>query len=408
MRRLAPLFLVAGTLVGLPAAAQAPQKPPAKSIFQQVIPQPTGKNGYEDLVLAIDALQKSRYYPAIQKMEALTLAEKRAVLDDRNGVRALQLIRTGLQKPVAQPRQMLDYTTTLPELGPMRDLAKLLALQQYVALADGRTTEALQIARQGIRLGRVVQMDTLLSGLVGIAISTLCIQPLGRHLDQLSARDTAVLYQICLEWLNQPNPQVAIFASEHRLTKIALAGMREQVKRGDVEGVVKQLGLKRDELKDLEAIIPRTPEAIDALFLQAAERYDAYSLTVMAELRKPAWERKMPEPLKPEDPGGHLASMLIPSFQHVDNVYTREQAQIQLLACHAAIRRYRWEHDRLPSSLDELRLGTLAIDPYTGSPLRYEVKGKRYSLLAAGAEARNLDDPGVVNGRVPVTLTPDD
>lgn len=409
MRRTALLLLLSALLGASAASAQTAPKPPAKaSFFRQVIPQPTGKNGYEELVLAAETFRNSRHYAAVQRMEGLTLETKRALLDDKQVARALQLLRQGLQKPVFQPRQELTFATLLPELGPIRDLAKLLAIQQYVYLADGRTSEALGIARLGIRLGRAVQMDTLVAGLVGIAMSTLCIQPLSQHLDQLSARDCATLSQICLEWLNQPNPQMALLAAEQRWMRTSLAALRDQVKQGDVAGAAKQLGLSDETLKEYQAFIPKDPAQVDVLFNQAIQRFEEHLQKVVAELQKPAWERKLPGELKPEDAGGYLASFLIPSYSLVNNRFTREQAQIQLLACHAAIRRYKWEHDRLPGSLEELRLGNLALDPYTGSPLRYQVKGQRYSLTAAGVEAQNSDDPQAVGGRVPVGLTPDD
>ena len=46
----ASLLLPALLLVTAAAAQEAP-KPPPKSVFQRVIPRPTGKNGYEELVL---------------------------------------------------------------------------------------------------------------------------------------------------------------------------------------------------------------------------------------------------------------------------------------------------------------------------------------------------------------------
>jgi hypothetical protein len=89
----------------------------------------------------------------------------------------------------------------------------------------------------------------------------------------------------------------------------------------------------------------------------------------------------------------------------VSQGYTREQAQVRLLACHAAVRRYRWEHDRLPSSLTDLTLGDLAIDPFTGQPLKYMVRGKRYELTSAGPPA-DADDRQAVDGRKPVSVVP--
>src|SRR5262249_23214539 len=134
-------------------------------------------------------------------------------------VRALKLLHDGLELPVASPRVSLSFDTALPELGAFRSLARLLSLQQYVFLADGRITDALANARLGLRFSQAVQTGTLISGLVGVAIGTVCIDPLARHLDQLSVGDCATLYQICREWLALPDPQIRVIAADRTATR---------------------------------------------------------------------------------------------------------------------------------------------------------------------------------------------
>lgn len=409
--RAVPLSLLSVLLLGAPARAQEAgvAKPaPARSIFQQVIPQPTGKNGYEELVMACDALKASRAYPLLTNWETLSLTEKRALLADRGVTRALALVRQGLNKPVYQPRPSLTFETLLPELAPLRELGKLLAIQQYVALADGRTQEALQITRTGMRLGRVIQMDTLVAGLVGVAIQAIVIHPLAEHLDQLTARDCQTLYQICLEWLSQPNAQIALLQAEARHLRATFAQLVEKARREGPEAAARDLGVDEEQVRANVALIPKTPGAIEQVFRDAVKAYDEQMLRVVEELRKPPWMRRKLEPVRGADVGSALAALLMPAYQHVDQAFIKESARVQLLACHAAIRRYRWENNRLPSGLEQLNLGPLATDPFTGATFRYEVKGKRYSLTAAGSESSSMDDPRVINGRVPVTLTPDD
>src|SRR5207244_10830838 len=117
---------------------------------------------------------------------------------------------------------------SLGDYSKFRALSRLLRLQQYVLLADGRVMEAMANARAGLRLSRVVQADTLLSGLVGVAISASGIRSLGSHLEQLSAGDCELLYQVCLEWLREPSPLPRVLAGERRMVKATLAEMREK------------------------------------------------------------------------------------------------------------------------------------------------------------------------------------
>jgi hypothetical protein len=101
-----------------------------------------------------------------------------------------------------------------------------------------------------------------------------------------------------------------------------------------------------------------------------------------------------------------LLSPLAQALERSLNSYTREEANIRMLAVHALILRSRWEASRLPNTLAELNPGELAIDPFTGKPLQYEVQGRSYRLYSAGPLAP-ANDPQTVNGRKPVMVVPD-
>ena len=59
------------------------------------------------------------------------------------------------------------------------------------------------------------------------------------------------------------------------------------------------------------------------------------------------------------------------------------------------------------AGLTGLDLGDLAVDPFTGQPLKYEVLGAtRYRLSSAGPKAL-ADDPQAVDGRRPVSVGPE-
>ncbi|HEU4754297.1 MAG TPA: hypothetical protein VFU47_14400, partial [Armatimonadota bacterium] len=320
--------------------------------------------------------------------------------------------RQGLAKPIYSPREELGFTTLLPELSGFRRLGRVLAMQQYVALADGRTSEAIGLARVGMRLGQVVQTDTLISGLVGVAISAICIHPLAGHLDQLSARDCEQLYQVCLEWLRMPDPYLHAIEAERSGMRQSLAEVR---KKGP-EFFIQSLGFDQLDPKDPKAPayqqaiaevrrMEQTPQQLDAFLGDVAAQLDRHYERLIAEARKPVWQRENVEFQQDASLAGRCAEFLVPAMTHVSNVYTREQAKVRLLACHAAIRRYRWEHDRLPASLEELSLAELAVDPFTGSMVRYEPRGTRYRLVSAGPVA-SADNAEAVDGRAPVSVVP--
>jgi hypothetical protein len=409
-------FLVVASVL-FPTATPAQEAPGSSgpkaaavpSLFKQVVANPTGKNGYEELVLAAEAFKSSKLYQAAQDPET-SLSLKRRILADRAVLRALALLRQGVNKPVFSPREKLSADTPLPELAQFRALARLLAVQEYVYLADGRVQDAIEAASLGMRFGRVVQTDTLIAGLVGVAIDTVVTAPLAKHLDQLSARDCATLYQVCTEWLAQPNPQIRVMEGERRFGRALLGELAESAKKqGGFLPAAKSLGLDAEDERAamLRNRFPATPEGIDAFVADASRQYEQFFEQSLQEMRKPPWERRRLE--FPEDGSlGSLAVALIaPAYSRIDEAYVREQARFRLLACHCAIRRFKWERDRLPSGLAELDLGDLAVDPCNGALLEYTPRGSRYSLTSAGTPAEP-DNPKAVNGRLPVALTPDD
>jgi hypothetical protein len=86
--------------------------------------------------------------------------------------------------------------------------------------------------------------------------------------------------------------------------------------------------------------------------------------------------------------------------------YSMIDARLRLLAVHALIRRYRWEYNKLPNTLADLRADDLVIDPFTNSPLTYQRDGDRYTLYSQGPPKRDDNGQTVSNEHVPVKLIP--
>jgi len=383
--------------------ADKPEKPP-KSLLRQVVGRPTGRNGYEEFLAAADLLKSSKIWKQAEGKQ-LSLAEKHLVLSDRKLQRALALLRKGVRKPVDSPRDGLDFTTLLPEFSAFRSLGRLLALQQYVLYANGRTADALETLRLGLRFGSLIQQDGLISGLVGLAIDSLVIREAGRHLEQLSAADCERLADICGERLAAPDPLPRVLESER-------AGIKRSLRTIFAEQPAtapKALGLEGDaaarRLAQEFTQAHRDDERRRAMLAALDRRVDEAFRRVYDAYRRPPWERVAPEVKSDGSVGGSLLALTMPSIGGSFTAYTRAETKIRLLAVHAAIRRYRWETMRLPGNLDALNLGGLAVDPFTGRPFKYVVAGDAYQLTSAGPSA-GADDPDAVDGRRPVSVTP--
>ena len=355
-------FLIACLVMfALPLVSHA-QEPPAPSIFQQLFPQPTGQNGYEEIVAAGETLAKSKLLvDGEQKgLNTLDLPRKRAIVGDPPVQDALALFRQGLTKPLHTPRDK-QQEAAFKAFALYRRLARVLALEQYVACADGRVGVAIDDLQDGLRLGYAVQSDALIGGLVGVAIDSLTTSAMTRHLDQLSEKDCRRVILLARAWQEAPDPAIEAVGAE-----------REQV------------------LKNMEAQFPASPDFPKERVLAGMRaRLDHYA----ENLKRPVWERKPPPPLQGEklvaDYVNALAQTLDPVFENTQTAFVKDQARMQVLGVHAAIRKYRWDHDSLPASLEVLKLGRLVVDPFTGKPLKYRVSSPTtYELTSDGLKPK--------------------
>ena len=340
------------------AAAGAQNAPPA-NLFQEIFPQPSGQNGYEEIVAAGEMLAKSALMVDGEQtgLDTLTLTKKRALLADPPVRDALILFRQGLTKSLNAPRDR-PQEATYKAFAVYRRLARVLAfVEPYVYCADGRVNQAIDSLEDVLRLGYALQRDSLIGGLVGVAVDAIATQAIQRRLDQLSDKDCRRLMRLAKAWHDAPDPAIEAMAAERELV---------------LKGLVSEL--------PPDANFPRE-QVLAAVRL----RLDHYA----ANLTKPVWERRAPLPLQGNpvvaNYVNNLGQTLDPLFEGAQTVFVRDQAKIQILGVHAAIRSYRWEHDALPGSLDLIKLGPLGLDPFTGKPLHYRVTGSTsYELMSEG------------------------
>jgi hypothetical protein len=337
-----------------PARAQADSQGQETSIFQQLFPKPSGQNGYEEIIRAGELAKSSKLLmDAFDPKATLTL--KRQVLAEPALKQALALFRVGLEKSLRSPRE----TGKDPEFqafGVYRMVARLLAVEQYVLLADGRVSQAIDSVRDGLRLGYAVQSDLLIGGLVGVAIDSTVMSSLTQHVEQFSVSDCKKVMTLARAWLNAPDPAIAAITSERQMM---LSKLKEN------------LALSKGALPE-EQILALVNSRIDF---------------AIENLKHSLWERKAPPTIE----GNPMVAAYVNALG-IDAVLTstsksfaKDQARMQVLGVHAAIRAYRWENNRLPDSLEELKLGKLAIDPFTGKTLAYKRTGETtYELTSDG------------------------
>jgi hypothetical protein len=405
-------FLIALSLCALiPAVsgdAQSTTAEPHIPAFNQLFKQSTGLNGYEDLVMAGDIVYGNPALDATQNsVSATSLSAMRRALASQDAQRALALIRSGLDKPITSPRTSFDYSTLLPEYSEFRALARLLMAEQYVLLADGQTDSAIKNLRDGLRLGQAARTEHLLiSELVGIAIDRIVIGQIANHLNQLCEHDCDSLIKLLEEWrsgaVHSPVPSLL------RERDTALQEL-ERVRR-DPGHMLTELfpdSMIADDPQaaaNRAALLAANSATIEQTVDEAADLIKQQCDTMISSLQLPPWQR--PEVKIPEGKslGNRLFQMFVPNYDQVLSRFLLDDVNLQLLAVHTAIRRYRWQYDRLPDRLEQLRLDELATDPFTGKPLIYQRNGENYTLFSAGANDHDDNGARIPGKRTPINL----
>lgn len=399
---IACLLVVALGPAAVACRAQDRQAEPPKPVFPQLFPHPTGRNGYEEIVMAADlavaaASRKDLWMPGV------TLSEMRAAMKDPDNVRAIALLGAGLKKPIQSPRTTLTYSTTLPDLAGMRALGRLLARDMHVRFADGRNIEAIADLRDGLSLATVLHGETLIGSLVAIAIDAIVVTEFARHLDYLSARDCDRALDVIKAWRRLPDPTTLALESERRLILANLQAMKSDP-RPLRELLSASLESEDPNGPDAQAratlrALLQDPAGLSRTLDQVAIRTNGYFARAYAEIRKPAWERQPISVVEDQTPAGKIAGMLLPALTMAADKFVSADARVRLLGVHIVLRRFLWEFGKLPASLDELAVGSLAVDPYSGKPILYKrLTDRTYELSSIGSEGPE--------GRKAITLPP--
>lgn len=337
---------------------------------------PSSDAAYAPLVQAGKALAQNQPLMTAFAREA-TLSEKRAALFNTAVNHALYKTRAWLDAPLDLSAPLVFGTDDVSMVGGARQLGRAFAVQIYVQFADGKTREAIDSTRDGLRLAYALERHSFLGWMTGTAIEAMILSVITERLNQLSEVDCKRLFKLAEDWAKTSN------LLEGALERERLAGLAQ---------LKSQFGQNTEDWKRVETQVNK-----------------AYQ-QVLEQQKQPYWERGELAPLgggdAPKEAGETLAGLLRPVFQQMADKPVKRLAQARLLGCHAAIRLFRWENRRLPETLGALKIGEMALDPYTGMEFNYKVKMETFTLESAGGYAR--DDKGTPDKerRVPITLTP--
>ena len=383
MKNWAMLLCVACMLgVSTPLFAQQAQQGDA---FSLLFPKPSGKNGYEEWIMAGMIINRNEEAKKVFTNPNPSLSDIRRVFQMPEIRQAKVLFLAGLNKRISLPHNAPDLDSLYgptPELAPLRSCARLHAKEIYLALAEGRNHDALEALRAGLQFGHQIQMQTLLSGMIGIGMDAIVLRTLDGNLETLSVQDCEALQRLVEEWLLWDSPVASLIASERQWIQRAV-----QKVKNDPNSLLNSIDTINAEDSTPEEVrlqrdIQNSVGRMSEIMSETGALIESYFQEILQNLKLPPYKRKATPRIPKTTLAGRVAYTFLIAGDRVAYRYDRERANIQMLGVRAALRRYHWERMRYPARLSELRLGELAIDPFTGKPFTYRLEGDAYTLKA--------------------------
>jgi hypothetical protein len=315
------------------------------------------------------------------------------------------------------------YATLLPDVQEMRAIAALLPVRIRFELAEGRLDKAVRAMQTGFAMARhVADAPTLISALVGLAISAIMIERLEEVLQQPEAPDFYwALTDLPRPFIDLRKPmqgeRVGVYGSfpgaaemaadlnakpwtPEQVDKVVMVFKEfadqgndfQQVKEEAV--ILLRLAARHESAKKMLIDQGRPKELVDAMphiqvgLLVALQQYDEQFDELLKWQSLPFWEAQ-PGMMKAQErvkdlqnikdgPAIPLAKAMLPAVMKVFGAQTRIDRRIAALRCVEAVRLHTAAQDgKFPSSLDEIKEVPVPTDPVDGKPFGYRVVGDR-------------------------------
>jgi hypothetical protein len=329
---------------------------------------------------------------------------------------------------VAERLRQKGIGALLPELQPMREAARLLAVRARLEMAEGRLDDAARTLQTGFAVARQVgEEPTLINALVGVAVATV----MARQVDQFVQCERAPNLYWALTDLPRPFIDLRVPLQGERLgiygTFPGLADAAGDLNAGplsprQVQECVKMLfgvleeqdtPAKRVALAMLirakhetakralvargrpRALVEKMPHVQVALLhalgeherlLDEAVKWQGFpyweAQPGLARARRQLAEAKTRAVLPTGDaPVLPLAPLLVPATEKVFAARTRLDRKVAALRCVEAVRLYAAGHGgQLPPTLRAIREVPVPVDPATGKGFEYRAAGGRATL----------------------------
>ncbi len=208
----------------------------------------------------------------------------------------------------------------------------------------------------------------------------------------LSFYDCDALLRTALECMNDETPAVRVFAYEASFMASMLERNRSNISA--LLGTLNQLPAENPGSPEMQALFDRIkahPEELHTAITSAESIVKQTFAIAVENVNLPADKRK---PYL-HGQSNRLEDMLSNAFtidlSTVVDRYTVSRTKLYLLALHALIHKYKWEHGVYPGGLAELHRPELTTDLMTGKAFTYTLKDDIYTLSAVGLSKKGAN-----------------
>ena len=322
--------------------------------------------------------------------------------DVRKAGEDLETVLKGFVSPEGMPLQFLEVFGC-GKVSENQDFALSLWISEIrLALAEGRVGNALDRLELALKFYEALAMHSveLFSGAYSIDDAFLIL--FANSLEQFTPKDCNRLISIATRWETLENAGQIGFERNLNYDLLQLESTVDNTGRliGESYRENKALMSELDKSKSVRFAMPAPVRLTRAAFVRRAEMAklirSRYKSTFQQCL-SPFAHQKETLPLS-EDLSEFFTMTGLSDRDQEDlkNIARYRTVAVRLLATHAAIRKFRWEHDRLPKTLVELGKNPLFIDPGTenDAPFLYRRNREGYtlqSLSLLGTDEKNRD-----------------
>jgi hypothetical protein len=276
----------------------------------------------------------------------------------------------------------MDFNTVFPEFSRLRNVAKFLATEAYVAYADGNSASGTDALLVALKMANRLPQDAFISRLVSISMNALVLAEFERRLDQLSSKDVLRVLAALGDSKAWESGLFAAFQSESRAYEITLKALGEGSKTGDIPASPSELGLPEGSDKlfasmkpaDWKSFMGTVLDRVSTRMQSALEILKGPEAQWLSELKAQGWKYDpplAPPPTTLTQAADQFASIFTDIVPQIAGSEARFRTLLRLLRLHMRVLSYKWKESRLPERLDQAAPVEEMRDTFAGGEFQY-------------------------------------